>query len=385
MPHPDEHPAVTMSALYIHVPFCRTKCRYCAFSSSAGCSELMAPYVAALKKELSSLAGASLPTLQSIFIGGGTPTMLPPELLGTILDHCRRLFTMSPAVEISVEANPGTVDEPSLRLLAAAGVNRLSLGIQSFADRELQLLGRSHSAAEAEKTVAAARTAGFANLNLDLMCGLPSQSCASWQETLDRALSLGPEHLSVYQLTVEEGTPLDELLHRGRLTLPEEEEIVEMDRQTARACRRAGLVHYEIANYARPGFFCRHNLNYWENGEYLACGASAVSCLGGVREKRTADIRDYIDRVAAGLPVVVERECLPAEASFRETVIMGLRLVRGVSRAGLRRRYGRDVEEYYGQTLARLRQLGLVELTASHLRLSEKGRPLANRVMAELV
>ena len=374
-----------MSALYLHIPFCRSKCHYCSFTSSAGCSDLFVPYVAALKKELSSIATDNLSPLQSIFFGGGTPTIVASDLLTEILDSCHTLFPMAPAIEISVEANPGTVTEGSLRALAHAGVNRLSLGVQSLDDGDLKNLGRIHSADEAYAAVTAARSAGFANLNLDLMCGLPDQTVSSWQQTLDRALALQPEHLSVYQLTVESETPFAELLRSGRLSLPAEEDVIEMDRRTVQSCRDAGLIQYEISNYARPEFECRHNVNYWENGEYLAAGVSAVSCLDGVREKRTNDIRDYIGKMTAGLPVVVERECLSADASLRETVIMGLRMVRGVCRDSLRSRYGRDVAEYYGPILEKLCNLGLVELTATHLRLTERGRPLANQIMAELV
>ncbi|EKD38500.1 MAG: hypothetical protein ACD_75C00713G0001, partial [uncultured bacterium] len=337
-----------MSALYLHIPFCRSKCHYCSFTSSAGCSDLFVPYVAALKKELSSIATDNISPLQSIFIGGGTPTILASDLLTEILDSCHTLFPMAPVIEISVEANPGTVTEGSLRALAHAGVNRLSLGVQSFDDRDLNTLGRIHSADEACAAVRAARRAGFANLNLDLMCGLPDQSVSSWQQTLDRALALQPEHLSVYQLTVESVTSFADLLHSGRLSLPAEEDIIEMDRRTVQSCSDAGLVQYEISNYARSEFECRHNVNYWENGAYLAAGVSAVSCLDGVREKRTEGIRDYIGKMTAGLPVVVERECLSADASLRETVIMGLRMVRGVCRDSLRRRYNLDVAEYYG-------------------------------------
>ena len=374
-----------MSALYLHVPFCRSKCHYCSFSSSAGCSDLFIPYVAALKKELSSIATDNLPPLQSIFIGGGTPTILPSDLLTGILDSCRKLFSMAAVTEVSVEANPGTVGEGYLRALALAGVNRLSMGVQSFVDRDLKNLGRIHSADEACAAVRTARKAGFANINLDLMCGLPGQTVSSWQQTLDRALALQPEHLSVYQLTVEPETPFAELLHSGRLSLPAEEEVIEMDRRTEQSCGDAGLIRYEISNYARPGLECRHNVNYWENGEYLAAGASAVSYRDGVREKRIADIRDYIGKMMASLSVVEESERLSPDASFRETVIMGLRMVRGVSRDNLRRRYGRDVDEYYGQTLGKLRDLGMVELTVTHLRLTRRGRPLANMIMADLV
>lgn len=325
------------------------------------------------------------PPLQSVFIGGGTPTILPTELLTGIVEYCKKIFLISPDIEFSVEANPGTVTEGYLQALALAGVNRLSLGVQSFDDCDLKTLGRIHSAGEACAAVRAARDAGFTNINLDLMCGLPSQTVSSWQQTLDRALALQPEHLSVYQLTVEPETPFAELLTSGRLSLPAEGEIIEMDRRTVRSCRNAGLIQYEISNYAMPGYECRHNVNYWENGDYLAAGVSAVSCLDRIREKRTEDIRDYIGKMAAGLSVVVERECLDPDASFRETVVMGLRMVRGVCRDSLRRRYDRDVTEYYGPVLEKLYNLGLVELTATHLRLTERGRQLANMIMAELV
>jgi oxygen-independent coproporphyrinogen-3 oxidase len=189
----------------------------------------------------------------------------------------------------------------------------------------------------------------------------------------------------VYQLTIEPGTPFGDLALRRRLELPAEEEILEMDRQTDQACHASGVQKYEISNYSMPGYECRHNVNYWLNGEYLACGASAVSYRMGVREKRTADVREYIRRMETGLTVVEERECLSDEASFRETVIMGLRLVRGISRDTLLQRYGRDLVTYYGATLQKLLDLGLVELTDTHLRLTEVGLPLANQVMAELV
>lgn len=375
-----------MTALYLHIPFCRSKCHYCSFSSCAGESELYAPYVAALNKELASVAkGKAIPPLESLFIGGGTPSILPCSLLTGILDHCRKLFVMTPGIEISVETNPGTVDEGYLQELFRAGVNRLSLGVQSFHDRELRNLGRIHNAKEAILAVQAARNAGFTNINLDLMCGLPGQTALSWRESLAQALSLQPEHLSVYQLSIEAGTRFAGLVDSGKIKLPEEEEILAIDRLTEQACRAAGMYHYEISNYCRAGYECLHNVNYWLNEEYLASGASAVSYRDGVREKRTAEPCEYIRRLEAGLPAVEESERLSAEAAFRETVIMGLRLLRGVCRETLRQRFGRDLVQYYGPVLEKLLHLRLVELTDTHLRLTDRGRPLANQVMAELV
>ncbi len=375
-----------MAFLYIHVPFCRRKCHYCAFNSEVAAENLFEPYVAALKKELRQVAATvDDRRLASLFIGGGTPTVLPSPLLTGIVDLCLELFPAAPGVEITVEANPGTVDEKYLGRLRKAGVNRLSLGVQTFNDRELRDLGRIHDSREARAAVQAARKAGFANINLDLMYGLPGQTEASWHDSLRTATALSPEHLSLYQLTVEAATPLEQLVTTQRLVLPGEDEIALMDQTTGRICRATGFDQYEIANYARPGRACRHNINYWQNGEYLGCGASAVSCRRGVREMRVADAGEYIRRLAAGESVVVEKECLSAEASFRETVIMGLRMIGGVSFRELRARYHLDIFHQYGKTLTRLLDLGLVEVEDDHLRLTDQGRPFANRVMAELV
>jgi oxygen-independent coproporphyrinogen-3 oxidase len=288
-------------------------------------------------------------------------------------------------MEISVEANPGTVDERYLAKLVAAGVNRLSLGVQSFDDRELRVLGRIHDGQEAGAAVRAARNAGFTNINLDLMYGLPGQTPASWRASLQKSISLRPEHLSLYQLTIEADTPFHRLVESKKVVLPNEDEILLMDELTGRLCLEAGFRQYEIANYARGGHVCRHNINYWQNGEYLACGAAAVSCVQGVREMRVADPGEYIRRMAKGEPVVVERECLSREASFRETVIMGLRMICGVSCTELATRYHIDPLAYYGANLTKLISLELVEMVDEHLRLTAKGRPFANRIMADLV
>ncbi len=375
-----------MAFLYIHVPFCRHKCHYCAFSSCVAAENIFKPYVAALKKELRQLTAASADQrLETLFIGGGTPTVLPSRLLGGIVSLCLELFPAVPGGEITVEANPGTVNEEYLARLRTAGVNRLSLGVQTFNDQELRDLGRIHDSREATAAVQAARKAGFDNINLDLMYGLPGQTQASWSSSLRTAISLFPEHLSLYQLTIEAGTPFDRLVATKSLVLPDEDEIALMDETTGQLCRQAGLRQYEIANYARPGRACRHNINYWQNREYLGCGASAVSCLRGEREMRVADAQEYIRRLMAGESAVVDKECLSREASFRETVIMGLRMLEGVSCQQLMARYHLDLRHYYGETLTKLIDFELVELADGHLRLTDKGRPFANRVMAELV
>ncbi len=378
-----------MASFYIHIPFCLSKCHYCSFSSCAGALELYTPYVTALKKEITLLAEKSdCTSLDTLFIGGGTPTCLPVSSLSTLVAHSLDLFGVTEgnrSTEISVEANPGSVDEQYLETLLEVGVNRLSIGIQSFSDRELNLLGRTHDKQEARTSVEAARAAGFTNINLDLMYGLPGQTPASWQKSLEQGLSLFPKHLSLYQLTIEPDTQFYSLAAKNRIVLPFEGEILQMDEITTQLCRTAGLQLYEISNYAVEGFHCQHNINYWLNSEYYAAGASAVSYMKGVRERRVAEPGEYIRLIEQQSSVVVEKESLTREASFRETVIMGLRMVKGVSRETLYERYGVELEEYYGSTLTKLLGLKLLALTDTHLCITDKGWPLANQVLADLV
>jgi len=375
-----------MASLYLHIPFCKTKCCYCDFNSFAAMGDLHKPYLNALKREMTqNLPREGRGELTTFFIGGGTPTVLEPTVLVDLIDYARELFGFAPDIEISLEANPGTVNESDLLILREGGINRISFGVQSFVDSELRLLGRCHDGEEAEKAVGAAREAGFDNISLDLMYGVPGQDRHTWQTSLDTAISLGPKHLSLYQLTVEQGTPLKRYIESGSLVLPDEDEIGEMDLLTERLCGEAGLEQYEISNYGVPGFECRHNINYWLNREYLAAGAGCVSCLRGVRQSRVADPARYIDRIGRGASVIVGTEELSREAAFRETVIMGLRMIRGVSCRELYDRYTMEPEEYYGPVLRRLISLSLVELREGSLRITGAGRHLANSIMAELV
>ncbi len=379
-----------MTALYLHIPFCLSKCYYCSFNSCAASENIYGPYVTALISELVGLAETNAqkkhsPGLKTLFVGGGTPTCLPCDNLQEIIRSSLVLFDAVPGAEISVEANPGTVDARYLEELLETGVNRLSLGVQSFDNRQLELIGRIHTEQEACSAIEAAQKAGFDNINLDLMSGLPGQDPASWQNSLQKALSFQPEHLSLYQLTIEPDTPFHSLVESNTLRLPTEDEIIEMDEITRQLCNSRGLHLYETSNYAVKGKECRHNINYWLNNDYLAAGASAVSCLQGVRERRIADPIEYIRRINQKESVVIDRECLSREGSFRETVIMGLRMVQGVSRKTLHERYALDLEEYYGAVLKKLLDLGFLELTESHLRITEKGWPLSNQIMADLV
>ena len=320
-------PHSPMPSLYLHIPFCQRKCPYCDFNTYAGLNRLFEPYTAALVREI-ELAGASRgrPAVKTIFLGGGTPTVLPARLLRDILDACHRAFDVQPDAEITSEANPGTVDVDRFAALREIGVNRLSMGVQSFDDAELQFLGRIHSADEVETAFNAARLAGFDNINLDVIYGLPGQSPETWRRTLRRALELGPEHFSLYSLVVEEGTPFAEWAEAGRIGYPDSDLAADLYELAEEVLDPAGYVQYEISNWARtvatmpgtrqedarpakdvsvaplqtgvnPHFACRHNLTYWRNEAYLGFGPGAHSSEAGWRWANIKPVAEYIDRV----------------------------------------------------------------------------------------
>lgn len=340
----------------------------------------------ALSLELDSLQPTNRGrALSTLFVGGGTPTCLEPKYLLSIIDQCRDIFGFVEDAEVSVEANPGTVDGAYFEKLRRAGVNRLSIGVQTFIDSELTAIGRLHSKQQAIDAYRAAKNAGFTNINIDLMSGIPGQTVASWAESLDQVLSLSPQHLSLYQLMVEEGTHFGRLAEKGELDLPDEDEILEMDERTRVVCQREDFIQYEVSNFALEGYQCRHNINYWDNNDYLAAGAAAVSFVDGVREKRFIDVSEYVEKVLSGSSVIMETECLTLEESFRETVIVGLRMKRGVSISNLESRYGLTPGKYYGSILTAFQDSGMLELSHQYLRITEKGWPFSNSIMAELV
>lgn len=375
-----------MNCLYLHIPFCLKKCHYCSFSSFVAPSKLHKQYVQAVKKELRLLKkDTEIPALSTLFIGGGTPTCLRSDELVSLIHYCEEQFGFENDAEISVEANPGTVDGFYFEKLLKAGVNRLSIGVQSFVDTELDSIGRLHSKKQAIDAYRSAQSAGFTNINIDLMSGIPGQTVISWVESLEQALSLSPQHLSLYQLMVEEGTHFGELEDKGELTLPDEDETLEMDGKTRLLCEKEGFSQYETSNFSKKNYQCRHNINYWENLDYYAAGAASVSFVSGVREKRIINVQEYINNLVNCISIIEEKECLDTEASFRETVIMGLRMKRGVNIKNLRSRYRLTPTEYYGAVLTSLLNTGMLELTTTHLKITEQGWPYSNRIMAELV
>lgn len=377
------------AGLYVHVPFCHRKCSYCSFFSTVPRAGDRDRFCSALLTQMQYLAAQ--PEVQclgfaTIFFGGGTPSVFPASVLSDLLHRLRHLFSCStPDPEITVEVNPGTIDGAALSALRRAGFNRLSIGVQSLVDRELAALGRMHSSREALAAILAARRAGFDNLSFDLMYGLPQQTVSSWQATLDRALDLQPQHLSMYELTVEEGTPLAAQAQADPRLLPPEEEVLAMMAATATAVAGSSLQRYEISNYAEPGSLCRHNVNYWNNGCYVGLGPAAVSAFGGVRRTAVADLDEFSRRVLSGLPVWEDVESLDREAAFRETVVIGLRMLAGVSVTALQDRFGLDLPTYYGSHLDQLIGQGLLTLHQDRLCLTLKGLPVANQVLSALV
>ncbi|MEN6479358.1 MAG: radical SAM family heme chaperone HemW [Anaerolineales bacterium] len=381
------------AGVYVHVPFCLAKCAYCDFSSYAG----LAPHYDAYVDAVCAQAVVEAPAWQSVtfislFLGGGTPTVLSPASLGRILATVRERLPWAAQPEISLEANPGTVTLDSLRALRTLGINRLSLGVQSLQDSELALLGRIHTAAEAVQAVVDARRASFANLNLDLMYGLPRQTLAAWQDTLERALALAPEHLSLYALSLEEGTPLAAQVARGELPEPDADLAADMYLWAEERLATAGYVHYELSNWARhspgdderpfPALACRHNLLYWQNERYLGLGAAAATFDGQQRSVALDHPLAYLAAMHTGQGVIASAETLSPEERLDETVMLGLRLVRGIGWADLERRLGVDARALYAPIIAEQQALGLLAVDDWGMRLTPRGRLLGNRVFA---
>jgi oxygen-independent coproporphyrinogen-3 oxidase len=370
-------------AIYLHIPFCRAKCHYCNFVSYAGLNELHDRYVEALKKEISR-ARPEAP-ITTIYFGGGTPTLLSERQLMEILRAIQSRFEVTPDTEITLEANPGTVDLPKLQALRLAGFNRLSLGVQSFDPTLLSRLGRIHTVKEALEAYQSARNAGFSNIGLDLMYALPGQSLLAWQRTLEQAIRLNPEHISLYELSIEEGTKLAADCQAGKLELPSEDLQIEMYEAAISTLTASGYEHYEISNFARPGFRSRHNQVYWRNDSYFGFGAGAARYLGGARAKLTDSVERYIELVEKGHDPAISSETLTGRALMGETIMLGLRLREGVDLVAFRQRFGEDLSVVYGEQIAALKASGLVEIADHHLRLTHQGLLLANRVMGEFL
>ena len=378
--------------LYLHLPFCAKKCRYCDFASYAGREGDMPAYVEAVLREAQARAEQLGTTpVETVFLGGGTPSLLPAPQLSRLLDGVSRFFPVQPGAEFTCEANPGTLTRPWLDTAVAHGVNRLSLGMQAYQPELLAMLGRIHDFGQVERSVAMAREAGIGNISLDLMFGLPGQTAAQWRETLQAALSLHPQHLSCYGLIPEEGTPLKADLDAGRLSLPEEDVERAMYDAALTTLAEAGYVQYEISNFALPGYACRHNLGYWRQVPYLGLGAAASSMLPGsgsaayLRETNPPGLSQYMDMVLSGAWQARERIAVSAAEARFETMMLGLRTTEGVSEATFAAMHGITLEACYGKRLRALAHEGLVRHENGCWRLTRRGMDVQNAVLVELM
>ena len=368
-------------AIYVHVPFCVRKCAYCDFASFAGREGQWHDYFEALGRETEAWADALRAyEVRSVFFGGGTPSLVPAEYIAMQLDRLRAVAPIARDAEITLEANPGTLTAQKLDIWLHAGVNRLSLGVQSFDDALLKRLGRIHSADEAEAAVHMARRAGFGNISLDLMYALPEQSLAAWRDTLDRAAALPVRHISAYSLIVEPDTEMARRVARGEAAVPDEDLVNEMQRMATARLHRAGLERYEISNYARAGFESRHNMTYWTGGEYLGLGSAAHSLLNSERFENPPELARYISgerRLNAHALSTAERR--------EEAIMLETRTCRGLDMVSWRQRFGDDFERTHPRAIAKLERYGLIELTDGCLRLTEPGMELQDSVALELM
>jgi len=386
-------PAETPLGVYVHLPFCKAKCSYCAFVSRAPRSEEeIDRYLAALLKHIrlgGSCAGER--SVSTVFFGGGTPSLLGATRLARILEAIRETFSLSPDAEITLEANPESATPELFARLQPLGVNRVSLGAQSFFDEELQLLGRVHTADGIARAVAAAREAGIGNLSLDLIFALPEQIPERWEQTLRQALSCAPDHISAYGLTYEEGTPLERKRLQGQVNPALEETYVEMYHILGWILAAAGFRQYEISNWGLPGKECRHNLIYWDRDEYLAYGVSAHGLWGRIRYGFTSDMNAYVrtlERLSPGefqtiaLPeLCAETTVLTPEIAASDAMIFGLRKTDGISLERFARRYGFHPEDRWPAPIARFQQRGLLEQKDGTLRLTPQAYLISNEVL----
>ncbi len=391
--------------IYVHIPFCVKKCAYCDFLSGPAPLPLQRQYVSALCCEIQAAAEAARETaaetgepaiesarpaagpVTSIFIGGGTPSILPEDLPEQILEKIKQTFTVAPDAEITIEANPGTLSKEKLISYRKSGINRLSIGLQSPKDRELAILGRIHTWKDFEFGYDAARSAGFDNINIDLMFAIPRQTPAVWRENLETVAAFSPEHISAYSLIIEEGTPFAE----QELDLPDEDEEYAMYEDTYRILREAGYHQYEISNYARPGRECRHNTGYWTRADYLGFGIGAASLYQETRFRNTRNLQVYLDtfsdRPDKNLLQKVrrDRQVLSRQDSMAEYMFLGLRLRQGISREGFRKAFGRELEEVYGPVLKKYLNMSLLEEKDGWIRLTRPGIHVSNTIMSDFL
>ena len=370
--------------LYLHIPYCLHKCGYCDFNSHPENQEESIRYVDALLKELRAYSSKKY-TVPTVFLGGGTPTTLLPSQLKQILDTVQQSFNLTPDCEITIEANPATLKLQALQEIRAAGYNRISIGVQSFDEKELKLLERVHNEEEIHSTIQQARSAKFENLSMDLMFALPGQTIEKWCSHLKQAIDKNPDHLSTYNLTIEPATAFFKLHKKGKLCLPHEDIQLEMYKTTIQTLENAGYQQYEISNFSKPGMESRHNINYWNNGEYLGVGAGASSYFNGERFKNTNLPSNYIREIGVKENAIETRERLEPIQAMGETLMLGLRLLKGISIDVFENRFEVSFQKVYGKVLEPLLNQELITFNQNRIALSRKGLFLADSVILKFI
>jgi oxygen-independent coproporphyrinogen-3 oxidase len=368
--------------LYLHVPFCQAICSYCNFNRGLLDEALKAQYVDALEREIRRASGGVADT---IFFGGGTPSLLQPAEIARLIQACRDTFTVDPDAEVTLETNPETATAERLAAFRDAGVNRLSFGVQSFDDEELRRLGRIHTAARAVEAIEAAVETGFRSVSFDLMLWLPAQSRESWLRTIDRAIGLAPDHLSLYLLELYPNAPLKEDMARAGWSQAPDDDAAEMYLEGLARLDAAGLDQYEISNVARPGHRSRHNLKYWQAGDWFGFGCGAHSTVDGRRWKNISSTTDFVARVHAGQSVAGPIESLSGQARQEEALFTGLRLVDGIDGGAFRARFGVDPWHRYGRDLEPFVQSGRMWRDGERFGLTREGMLVANEILAVFV
>ena len=369
--------------LYVHIPFCAAICNYCNFNRGLFDGPLKDRYVAALVQEIQKAQTGEV--ADTIYFGGGTPSLLEPDEIARVIEACRHSFALKPDAEVTLEANPETVTAARLAGFRESGINRVSFGVQSFRDPELQRLSRLHSAARAGEAFRMARAEGFDNVSLDLMMWLPQQSIAHWLESVEALIALGPDHASLYLLEIYPNAPLRDDMARARWSLAPDDDAAEMYLQAMERLEQAGYAQYEISNVARPGRESRHNLKYWMDGEWFGFGCGAHSTRNGVRWKNLSSTEDYIGAVIAGGQLTIDRRELSLQERMEDALFTGLRLTRGIDLTTIMARYGVDVWRRYREELQPFVDERLLIYDDGRLRLSRVGMLLAHEVMAVFV
>lgn len=376
------------SAVYVHIPFCTSKCYYCDFNSNAVKGQPVDDYLTALAKEMSLITTKNPPNkIKSIFIGGGTPTVLTHQQIELLFSSIHRNFpNWEKDIEYTVEANPGTLNENKLKVMQQYGVNRISMGVQAFQDELLTYIGRLHNKRDVYQSIEAARNQGFYNISIDLMLGLPTQTLAMLQESLTKALQLELPHISVYSLKVEENTPFYQLYEKDTLPLPDEFDELAMYLHTIEGMTKHGLNQYEISNFAKPSFTSKHNINYWKNGEYYGLGAGAHGYLSGKRQENIKGFNSYIEILIKKhkLPIIDEYE-VSLKEKMENTMILGLRMLEGVKYADFEETYQQDLRSLYKTQLTKLIKSGLLIPDCKGIKLSEKGLIFGNEVFSQFI